>query len=113
MSIKLFHNSHHTSYRSPFGAVPAGSSLTLSLRVQEAGGDKVKVFARLWQDNQGETLVSMVPAAWDQELYTITTGVPEAGCLLWYYFEVWQGGRTWYYGNNPARQGGIGAEYQD
>ena len=112
MSIKLFHNSHHTSYRSPFGAVPAGSSLTLSLRVQEAGGDKVKVFARLWQDNQGETLVSMVPAAWDQELYTMTMVVPAAGCLLWYYFEVWQGGRTWYYGNNQARQGGIGAEYQ-
>ena len=113
MSIKLFHDSHHTSYRSPFGAVPAGSSLTLSLRVQEPGGDKVQVFARLWQDNQGETLVPMAPAAWDQELYTMTTVVPEAGCLLWYYFEVWQGGRTWYYGNNPARQGGIGAEYQD
>lgn len=90
MSIKLFHDSHQTSYRSPFGAVPAGSSLTLSLRVQEADGDKVQVFVRLWQDNQGETLVPMAPAAWDQELHTMTTVVPEAGCLLWYYFEVWQ-----------------------
>jgi 4-alpha-glucanotransferase len=113
MSIQLFHDSHQTSYRSPFGAVPAGSSLTLSLRVREAGTEKVQVFARLWQDNKGETLLPMAPAAWNRELYTATLTVPAAGCLLWYYFEVWQGGRTWYYGNNRAQQGGVGAEYQE
>jgi 4-alpha-glucanotransferase len=83
------------------------------VRVQEAGPEQVKVFTRLWQDGQGEKLVPMQPSAEDAELYTATWQAPGEGCLLWYYFEVWQGGRTWYYGNNQAQQGGVGAEYQE
>lgn len=37
--------------------------------------------------------------------------LPEAGCLLWYFFIVQTVDGTFYYGNNPAETGGRGQRY--
>ena len=109
MSITwIRHDTHDLEYRSPFGAVPAGASVTLRLGLKTSS--KVEsVFLRLWRNNG---------RAEDQELRLeksrgttvlmqteITTA--ELG-LYWYYFVVITGGKVYYYGNNNERWGGEG-----
>lgn len=47
-----------------------------------------------------------------QRRYVCRITTPESGCLLWYYFIVKTGDKTFYYGNNAARLGGWGQQYE-
>ena len=72
---------------------------------------------RLWQDNR-EILLPMACRETEPEppdrteirerRYGVTFSVPDRGTLVWYYFVLRLGERTLYYGNNEARQGGMG-----
>ena len=44
--MELYHNSRATEYRSPYGAVAAGTALRLRLDVKMA--EPERVFLRLW-----------------------------------------------------------------
>ena len=72
----LYHNSHDLIYRSPFGACPAGASVTLRLKVDPPAD---LVVARLWHDGK-ETLCPM-----DQRgpLYEAVCTMPDEPCLMW------------------------------
>ena len=115
MEITAYHNSRQTACRFPFGAVPGGTAVTLHLTVQGDGTEAV--FLRLWQDNR-EILLPMACRETEPEppdrteirerRYGVTFSVPDRGTLVWYYFVLRLGERTLYYGNNEARQGGMG-----
>lgn len=111
MSLKFFHDSHLISYRCPLGAAPAGSILTICLKVQGDTAVGTKVSLRLWQDDKGARLLEMAPASWEDDIYTVTFTLPQEGCLLWYYFKIRQGENLWYYGNNRYQKGGCGTTY--
>ena len=153
----IVHDSRNTTYRCPFGAVEAGSVVTLRCDVEGDGTEQVTL--RLWQEGAGETLVAMQPETWKrkqdtekeenrpdeimasaentkellpkeetktkkasdslnrkearkQRRYVCHITTPETGCLLWYYFIVKEADKIFYYGNNAARLGGWGQQYE-
>lgn len=98
----LYHNSRQSAYRSPFGAAPVGSTVTLSIDARLHKGSHI--FLRLWQD--GETLLPMRPNETGRQSATFT--LPQEPGLLWYYFVAKTPDGTLYYGKSPELQGGNG-----
>ncbi len=98
----VYHNSHDTDYRSPFGAQPAGAAVTIRLDVREAAGCECTL--RLWIEGSGEQLI---PMRADGERHTCTLTLPDTPCLVWYYFLIRADGAVWYYGNE-TQLGGEG-----
>ena len=97
----IYHNSHDTAYRRPFGAAAVSSTVTLRLDAPGA----VSADLRLWRDGLGETLLPMERRG---ERYVCALTVPDEPCLLWYYFRVTlpDGGAVLY----GARDDGLGGE---
>jgi glycosidase len=110
----LYHDTRAAVYRNPFGAVPAGTSVTLRLRAFK--NDLTGARLRVIDDVLGN--VSSYPmqlAASDGEFdyweYTLLT---DHATLLWYRFEAIDGTARAYYedegdwGNAPWTKGGTG-----
>jgi cyclomaltodextrinase len=109
MHPRIYHNSQEEYYRSPFGAVPCGTEVGLRLRV--GGEDPVEWVHVVCRENSGGT--SRVPlelekAEGTERVYRGIITAPSRPDLLWYYFALGMGGRTFYYGNNFQRLGGEG-----
>ncbi|WP_019552928.1 4-alpha-glucanotransferase [Propionispira raffinosivorans] len=109
---KIIHNSQHSYYRNPVGAVRAKSSIKLSLDVNMRGNIS-SIFVRIWQESSGEKLVPMstVSSGTDCDHYTCEIMVPDKGCLLWYYFVIVTATKSFFYGNNMEHLGGVGQCY--
>ena len=115
----LAHDSRSDTYRTPFGAVPAGTRVILRLR--SASGDLTEATVRVW-DQVDElqallpmTLVATDPTAgqygydyWQATLYT--TAKPT---ILWYRFIVRDGTATAYLEDDPPDDGGAVPEASD
>ncbi|MBP1763703.1 MAG: malQ [Firmicutes bacterium] len=107
----LVHDSHLLEYRRPFGPVVCGSMLCLRLKVQR-NRKMDSVVVRLWQEERGETMITMAAAEeasgeWlDYRAEVIAR--PTAG-LMWYYFILQEGQQRWYYGTQPDGLGGTGS----
>lgn len=118
----LMHNSRSSLYRTPGGAAPFGTTVTLRLRT--ATGDLEGVDVRVWSTRaQQETLVPMKVAASTPDGYDLWEAKVDVGnqtTLLWYRFLLHKGGQTFYYeddtkpdGNTyfAANEGGVGMFY--
>lgn len=109
----ILHNSQLPAYRSPFGAVPCGRNILLRLEMGAAlQPDTVTV--RLWHNVTGESKVDMSlleQKCTDKKVYQTQFTASDIPGVLWYYFIISTGGKTWYYGNNPASLGGVGVVY--
>lgn len=113
-SYQVEHNSQNIYFRSIVGAAEAGSRMRLGLQLRT--GEPVRqVLLRLWQDQAGEQLVTLVPhdANAAQRFYTAWIELPDHGCLLWYYFIITMESGTYFYGNNAEMLGGVGALYHE
>lgn len=113
--VHVEHDSQNEFYRSPVGAAEAQSTIRLRLKVEAAYDDPVhpapvQVQVRFWRERQGESVYNLKPEspALNNAYYLTKIEMPEKGCLLWYYFIITMDGKTWYYGNNYERMGGIG-----
>lgn len=116
----LRHDSRDTLYRTPGGAVPAGTPVTLRFRTFH--NDVTGVKARLYDMNEkAQHILNMGLAASDVSCYqagleketcdfwaiTLPDGAPDN---IWYRFIVTDGSKTVYYGDNtPALDGGLGS----
>ncbi len=101
-ALRLFHDTFNAQYRNPFGAVPAGSKVTLRLRV--TGGKPTSVAL-----HAGSAFHAMRRRGrlWSYVLTTPTT--PQ---IVNYDFRVRVGRRTLWYGDNGTADvllGGTGA----
>lgn len=116
----LRHDSRDTLYRTPGGAVPAGTPVTIRFRTFH--GDVTAVKLRLYDLNAGgQQLVAMSPAATDVDCYQEGLGdktcdywaatLPNTGeNNYWYRFVVVDGTKTVYYADDTAAlDGGLGA----
>ena len=115
----LRHDSRDLLYRTPGGAVPAGTPVKLRFRTYH--NDVTEVKLRVYDLNTGsQQLLTMQPAATDVDCYQ--EGLPytcdfwEAALdyasptNLWYRFIVTDGSKTVYYADNtPALDGGLGS----
>jgi len=116
----LRHDSRDTLYRTPGGAVPAGTPVTLRFRTFH--NDVTAVKLRLYDINAGgQSIKNMTLAASDVSCYqaslendtcdfwavTLPNAAPDN---YWYRFIVTDGTKTAYYADNtPALDGGLGA----
>ncbi len=98
----LFHDSRMEKYRSPFGAQPVGTTVTLNIDV--LGLTQGQVYVRLWQDR--EILVPMTESA--PGFYTASITLPEEPGLLWYYFCVVTPTGPVFYGRPTGSKQGKG-----
>ncbi|MBQ8151650.1 MAG: glycoside hydrolase family 13 protein, partial [Firmicutes bacterium] len=122
--MRIYHDSHKSEYREPFGAVTGGERVKLSLIVTYDENDSPEetgnfvdpgiatgaVNLRLWRDETGERMVPMeqVSCEHGKALYSATIEAPEESGLLWYYFTWEQDGKKIFYGNNYDQTGGEG-----
>ena len=110
----LAHDSRADAYRLPFGAVPAGTEVTL--RIRAAAGDVEEATIRVWDAlAESQVLVPMAVVARDAtggehgydywEATLPTTNVPS---LLYYRFIVRDGATTRYLEDDALLDGGSG-----
>ncbi len=120
----LRHDSRDTLYRTPGGAVPAGTSVTLRFRTFH--NDVTSVKARIYDLNtSAQQILPMSVAASDVACYqlglesetcdfwsvTLSNSAPDN---LWYRFIIADGTQTAYYADNtPALDGGLGSPSTD
>lgn len=101
----LLHNSHDPFFRQPAGPAPAGSSVMIRFRCDEAAC----VVLRTWTDR--ELAYPMQPTG---DIWEATLPLPDAPGLLWYDFIIYQqDGRVLRYGNQADLLGGEGRVWQD
>jgi glycosidase len=99
--VKLFHDTFSGTYRSPFGAVPAGSKVTLRLRVTGAKPRSVTL-------HFGKRFVAMRKRGVQ---WSATAATPNSPSVVDYDFRVRIGKRTLWYGDNgdtDVVRGGTG-----
>ncbi len=116
----LRHDSRNTLYRTPGGAVPAGTPVTIRFRTFH--NDVTNVKMRLYDINAGaQQILNMALAASDISCYQ--AGLENDSCdfwsvtlpndtpnNLWYRFIVTDGAKTVYYADNTgALDGGLGS----
>jgi glycosidase len=114
VDLDLAHDSRADAYRQPFGAVPAGTEVTLRLRA--AAGDLEEATVRVWDAlAEAQVLVSMQVVARDAtggehgydwwEATLPTTNIPS---VLYYRFIVRDGGATRHVEDDALLDGGAG-----
>ncbi|MCL4562134.1 MAG: alpha-amylase family glycosyl hydrolase [Chloroflexi bacterium] len=116
----LHHDSRDTLYRTPGGAVPAGTPVAIRFRTFH--NDVTGVKMRLYDINAGaQQILDMTLAASDVSCYQ--AGLENDSCdfwsivlpndnpnNLWYRFIITDGTKTVYYADNtPALDGGLGS----
>ena len=120
----LRHDSRDPLYRTPGGAVEAGTPVTIRFRTfhNDVTGVKLRVYSL---NANGQSLINMTLAASDVSCYQ--DGLDDSSCdywaatlpneqadNLWYRFFVTDGTDTDYYDDNtPALDGGLGATTED
>ena len=108
--MRAYHNSREAIYRTPFGAVPVGTDVSISIDLWDDGN--ASCVCRVWVDGKGETLIPMERRGLEDRLRftcTIRTDSPD---LLWYSFIVFESnGNICRYGAKEGRVGGEGQLY--
>ena len=102
------HVTSEPEYRSPFGAVQLGGTVSLSIDVW--GDDVVFCTLRVWTDAQGEQLIEMHGANKGDYLRFSATYKPAQTGVVWYSFDIEAtDGSVWRYGAREGWTTGEGA----
>lgn len=112
----LLHDTRNPSYRSPFGAVPAGTPVTLGLRTARNGASSVLLHVTA-KDVQGHSLgtanqalsVSRHTKAYD---YWKTVFTPSKVGIYSYDFQIKKGSASVWYSGTILNEGGPGQVYR-
>ena len=108
--MNVYHNSQDPAYRSPKGAVAAGTRICLSLAV-EGECPCPGCFLYLYMDGTNAEPAAMegVRHSRNLQLFSIEIVASASPALCWYYFSITgTDGSPLYYGNNPQQLGGEG-----
>lgn len=115
----LAHDSRDDLYRTPFGAVPAGTKVTLRMRA--AAGDLSEVTVRVWDGlEELQAMVPMTIAATDPtegdhgyDYWQATLNTPGKPTVLYYRFIARDGSETRYVEDDIAADGAAVPEGND
>ena len=102
-----FHDSRNSAYRFPFGAMPTGGSVRISIDV---GGDSgASCTLRTWVDGDGEGFLPMNATQEGDHLRFSCDFTREDPAIVWYSFAIERSdGRVVRYGAQEGRTGGEG-----
>ena len=113
------HDSRNDLYRTPGGAVPFGTTVTLRLRTLEgeADGVNVRVYSTFSQTQNVIPLANVTVTPDGYHLWETTLDVGADTTVIYYRFILRKGARVWYYEDdtlitgdyNIAQKGGVGA----
>lgn len=81
--MRLIHNSRLPQFRSPFGAVTAGTEVTLSVIAEDVDPARLTITLRTWIDGTGEALHHMKHEG--DGVYSVTLACKEPE-IVWYSF---------------------------
>ena len=81
--MRLIHNSRLPQFRTPFGAVTTGTSVSLSVILEDADPNQATLTLRTWVDEIGE---SRYPMTYEGDgIFSVELECTEP-CLIWYSF---------------------------
>ncbi|HIZ46688.1 MAG TPA: 4-alpha-glucanotransferase [Candidatus Olsenella pullistercoris] len=104
--MKARHVTSEREYRSPFGAVQLGGTVSLSIDVWDA--EVVFCTLRVWTDAHGEELIEMRGSERGDVIRFTATYRPAETGVVWYSFDIEASdGAVWRYG---AREGWVTGE---
>ena len=109
--MHIEHNSHHVFCRTPFGAAPCVSAVTLRILIGNSPWpQKVVLKYQIGEETYTHSMHyhSTMLGAYVFEAALTMPGTP---CLVFYHFELDFGDYAVLYGNNPQRRGGLGSQY--
>ena len=104
--MHIYHDSHNTEYRYPFGAAECGAFI--DFRIDAPWSYAVDLILR--RDGFPEQVIS--GEADNYGVFSWKVKAPEEDCLLWYFFVVHYDGMAVCYGNKLAAMGGEGQIYR-
>src|SRR5579859_627806 len=112
----LLHDTRSATYRSPFGAVPAGTSVNLSLRTAHNGAATVTLFVDQRDENGNKVRSPFQPLrlthrAAKYDLWSTRLTPPAIG-IYSYRFRVRKGKTTVWYSSTVLQEGGKGQVYR-
>ena len=81
--MRLIHNSRLPQFRTPFGAVTTGTTLSLSVILEDADPAQATLTLRTWIDEIGESLYPMTHEG--DGIFSVELECTEP-CLIWYSF---------------------------
>ncbi|HVJ49011.1 bifunctional glycogen debranching protein GlgX/4-alpha-glucanotransferase [Desulfitobacterium sp.] len=126
MEFFAYHDSQDLFFRNPFGAISCGQEIVFRLVLRSTTPIETCML-RLWFEDQ-EILLSMTKLERnpDREFHSpaqpistcfysalkstfeVSYRVPDQPGLIWYFFIIPFGSKTYYYGNNDLDLGGLG-----
>ncbi|HEY0375459.1 MAG TPA: alpha-amylase family glycosyl hydrolase [Pyrinomonadaceae bacterium] len=125
----LRHDTFNSYYRAPFGAVPAGSNVTLRFRTAHFDVDGVAVRVYTFDPATGATtgpvdhpmsfLENVTENSTTYDIWSLTLATPAAPSILYYKFRVTDGSDTDFYSDSYTDdhdnlgQGGEGAAFDN
>ncbi|MBC2725232.1 bifunctional glycogen debranching protein GlgX/4-alpha-glucanotransferase [Desulfosporosinus sp.] len=125
MDFKAFHDSHDLFYREPFGAVNCDQRVTIRLstfspepieacilRLWETDHEMTNLMHQTVEKSIHKSAYKLVEDSTEEETYEVEYRVPYTPGLIWYYFIIKTGSRTYYYGNNLNSLGGEGSLWE-
>ena len=108
--MRAYHNTKQSTWRVPFGAVPAGTEVTVALDVWD--DPDASCTCRIWIDGKGETLLPMEKQEQDDYLRFFCRIPAETPDIIWYSFLIRQSdGTVCRYGAIENKVGGEGCLY--
>jgi glycosidase len=111
-AIRLFHNSFDPAYRNPGGAVPAGSRVTLKLRVTGARARNVTLHVEGGDPAGGGNVAANVRMRRRGAFWSVAYRTPSRPVILKYSFRVRTARGTYWYGDDNSgvdtQKGGTG-----
>ena len=108
--MRLIHNSRLPQFRTPFGAVEAGTDVSLSVIAEDVDPERLTITLRVWIDGTGEVLHHMKHAG--DGIYTVTLPC-ETPEIVWYSFIAQEEGQPERrLGAPQGRTGGEGVLYE-
>ena len=105
--MRLEHNSAQALYRSPFGACPADTKVTLRIAVESS--DEIERVFLVVSDKEIPMYYAF--SIHSSRVYEKIIEMPSEAGLVFYYFKVESNKKTLYYGNNAFHLGKQGQIY--
>lgn len=113
MKDAIYHNSHDSIYRNPFGAIESGKPLSIAISVSESIRSEA-VFLNIIEKDKKYDLSMHYLKKQDGFVYYIADMNTDGYMgLIFYHFTIHSPERVFLYGNNHELLGGEGCFYKD
>ena len=108
--MKVYYNSRDEFYKSPYGAVKVGTTVTFRIRVSEQI-KALKCYIAMWMQNDRLSDLEMEKESVEDNgdvIYVAKFKTPSEEAVIWYHFVLESFDEKYFYSNNELQSGGEG-----